>query len=364
MKVPFVAYKLQYQDLKEEIDNAVQDVLSRGDLILREDVEKFEEELAKFVGTKYAVSLNSGTDALFFSLKALGIGEGDEVITVSHTFVASIATIVQAGAAPVLIDVKDDYLMDENKLEQAITEKTKAVIPVHYNGRMCNMDRILEIAKKHNLFLIEDAAQGLGSSFKEKRAGSVGITGCFSFYPAKILGCFGDGGALTTNSEEIAEQVRLLRDHGQKTKREIVQFGWNSRLDNLQAAVLNVKIKYLPSWLQKRREIAEKYKEGLSDIKGITLPPYSDSEHYDVFQNYVIRAEKRDELYEFLKDKGVETLIKDPVANHLQEGLNLSHFKLPLSEELAKEVISLPMYPELKNEQIEYVINCLKEFYK
>ncbi len=364
MKVPFVNYGLQYKNLKEEIDKAIFKVLEGGDLILREDVEEFEKKLADFVGTKFAVSLNSGTDALFFSLKALGIGKGDEVITVSHTFVASISTIVQAGATPVLVDVKEDYLMDENKLEEAITEKTKAIMPVHYNGRMCNMEKIKEIADKHSLYIIEDAAQGLGSSFKNKKAGSTGITGCFSFYPAKILGCFGDGGALTTNSEEIAEEVKLLRDHGQKTKTNIVEFGWNSRLDNIQAAVLNIKIDQLPSWIERRRGIAERYKEGLSGIGGIKLPPDSDSDHHDVFQNYVVRAQKRNELYEFLKEKGVETLIKDPVANHKQEGLGLSHFNLPLSEKLADEVISLPMYPELTDEQIDYVIEAVKEFYK
>ncbi len=364
MKVPFVNYGLQYKNLKEEIDKAFLRVLEGGDLILREDVDKFEKNLADFVGTKHAVSLNSGTDALFFSLKILGIGQGDEVITVSHTFVASISVIVQAGAKPILVDVKEDYLIDEEKIEEAITEKTKAIIPVHYNGRMCNMDKITEIAQKHDLYIIEDAAQGLGSSFRGKKAGSVGSTGCFSFYPAKILGCFGDGGALTTNSDEIAKEAKLLRDHGQKTKKEIIKFGWNSRLDNLQAAGLNVKIKYLPDWLKRRRQIAENYNKRLSGVEGIKLPPDSDKDHYDVFQNYVLRAEKRNELYEFLKERGVETLMKDPVANHKQDGLNLFHFKLPLTEKLADEVISLPMYPELEDGQVDYVIKAVKDFYE
>lgn len=364
-KVPFVGYKLQYQNLKNEIDSVMQDVLGRGDLIMRKDNDEFEEKLAKFVGTKYAIGLNSGTDALFLSLLALGIGKGDEVITVSHTFIASIAVIAQAGATPILVEVGEDFEMDANKIEEAITEKTKAIIPVHYNGRMADMDKIMEIAKKHNLYVVEDSAQGLGSSLNGKKAGSIGITGCYSFYPAKILGCFGDGGALTTNDETIIEKIKLLRDHGQKTKTELVCFGWNSRLDNLQAAVLNVKMNHLPKWLERRREIAKMYNIGLADVKQVKIPFGFESENrYDVFQNYVLRAEKRNDLYNFLKEQGVETLIKDPVANHLQVGLNLSNSNLPFSKQLADEVISLPMYPELTDEQVKYVIECIKEFYK
>jgi len=372
-KVPFVAYKLQYQNLKNEIDKAMQNVLERGDLILRQDVEDFEKNLADFVGAKYAVALNSGTDALFLSLLALEIGKGDEVITVSHTFVASISAIVQVGANPVLIDVGEDYVMDVEELEKAITTKTKAIIPVYLNGRMCEMDKVMEIAQKNNLIIIEDAAQALGASFNNKKAGSIGLTGCFSFYPAKILGCFGDGGAITTNDEKIAEKIRLLRDHGQKTlressgraKTEILCFGWNSRLDNLQAAVLNVKLRYLPQWIEKRRQIAKDYGESLKDIKEIKLPPVPEEnqKYFDVFQNYVIRAEKRDELFNFLKEQGVETLIKDPIPNHWQKGLLLSQFNLPVSEKLCKEVLSLPMYPELTDQQINYVIEKVKEFY-
>jgi len=365
-KVPFVNYPLQYQILKNEIDAAIQDVLRRGDLILREDVEKFERSLADFIGTKYVVALNSGTDGLFFSLKVAGIGEGSEVITVSHTFVASISAIVQAGAVPVLVDVKEDFLMDAEKIEEAITLKTKAIMPVHINGRVCDMDRLTNIAEKHNLIVIEDSAQALGAKFKGKKAGSFGLTGSFSFYPAKILGCFGDGGAVVTDDEKIAEKIRLFRDHGQKSKNEIVYYGWNSRLDNLQAAVLNVKFKYLPGWIKRRREIAKIYNDGLSNISEIKLPPAPDSDekHFDIYQNYVLKAEKRDELFKFLKENGVETLIKDPVPNHWQKGLNLSHFKLPYTEQLAKEVISLPMYPELTDEQVEYTINSVKDFYK
>ncbi|MCK4781656.1 DegT/DnrJ/EryC1/StrS family aminotransferase [Candidatus Parcubacteria bacterium] len=364
-KVGFVNYPLQYRNIKEEIDAAMQDVLARGDLINRSDVEDFEQSISSFVGTKYAVSLNSGTDALIFSLKAAGIGSGDEVITVSHTFVASIASIIHCGAVPILVDVGQDFLMALDKVEQAITPKTKAIIPIYLNGRVCDMDKIITIAEKYNLAIIEDAAQALGAKFNNKMAGNFGLTGCFSFYPAKILGCFGDGGMLTTNDENIAEKVYLLRDHGQKTRTDIRCYGFTSRLDNLQAAVLNVKLKYLPEWVKRRREIAKIYDKELSNIEGIKLPPApdSDNEHFDVYQNYVLRVQKRDELFEFLKERGVETLIKDPIPNHYHKGLDISHFSLPYTEQLAKEVISLPMYPELTNEQVQYVIDCVCKFY-
>jgi len=364
-KVPFVNYPLQYKNLKREIDLAIKRVLLRGDLILRKDVEEFEKKLADFVGTKYAIALNSGTDALLLSLKAAGIVKGDEVISVSHTFIASIATIVHAGARPILVDVGNDFLMDTEKVEKVIRKRTKAIIPVHLNGRICDMEKLMAIARKHNLIIIEDAAQSLGASFKGKMAGSFGLAGCFSFYPAKILGCFGDGGAVTTNNSKIADKIRLLRDHGQKTKKEIVFYGFNSRLDNLQAAILNLKFKYLPKWIKKRRKIASLYQKGLSNVPEIKLPLLSNSDprFFDVFQNYVLRAQRRDELFEFFKKKGVETLIKDPLPNHWHKSLSLFHFKLPHTEQLAKEVISLPMYPELTDAQIDYVIDCIKKFY-
>lgn len=364
-KVPFVNYPLQYKILKKEIDGAIKNVLERGDLILRKDVENFEKRLAKFVGAKYAVGLNSGTDALFFSLKAARIGKGDEVITVSHTFVASISAIIHCQAKPILVDVREDFLIDPEKIEKAITKKTKAIIPVHLNGRVCQMDEIMEIARKHNLIVIEDAAQALGAKYKGKMAGIFGLAGCFSFYPAKILGAFGDGGTVVTNNKKIAEKIRLLRNHGQKTKTKIVCYGFNSRLDNLQAAILNVKFKYLGKWIKRRREIAKIYNEGLKDVPEIFLPPSpnSDPKYFDVYQNYVIRAQKRDKLREFLTKKGIETLVKDPIPNHLQKGLSLEKFHLPKTEKFSKEVLSLPIYPELKNWQVEYVIDSIKKFY-
>jgi len=363
-KVRFVNPQKHYQNNREEYLNIVDDVLSRGDLILRKDVEDFEQAIASQVGSRYAVGLNSGTDTMFLPLKALGIGPGDEVITVSHTFVASIAVVVQSGATPILIDVKNDFLMDTDKIEEAITEKTKAILPVHLNGRVCDMDKIMEIAEKHNLVVIEDAAQALGAKFKGKMAGSFGLVGSFSLYPFKTLGCFGDGGVLTTNDEGLAEKVRLLRDHGQKTKTEIVLFGWNSRLDNLQAGVLNTKLKHFPGWIARRKQIAKMYDEGLAGISQITTPPKQDEDHFDNYQNYVLRAEKRDDLVEHLKENGVETLIKDRVANHKQPGLGLDHYSLPVTEQLANEIVSLPLYPELEDEEVQYVIEQVRKFYE
>ncbi len=369
MKVPFVNYPLQYKKIEREADEAIKNVLQKGDLILRKEVEEFEEKLASFVGVKYAVGLNSGTDALILALKAVGLKPGDEVITVSHTFVASIAVICHLGLKPVLVDVKKDFTMDMEQAGQAVTEKTRAILPIHLNGRMCEMDKLMELSEKHNLIVIEDAAQALGSMYDNKKAGSFGLAGCFSFYPAKLLGAFGDAGAAVTNSPEIAEKLRLLRNHGQEkradNKIKVHLYGFTSRLDNLQAAVLNVKFRRLADWIERRREIAQRYDRGLKEVSGLELPPapFTDEKHFDNFQNYVLKAEKRDELYDFLKAKQIEILIKDPIANHHHPDLGLSHFSLPYTEELAKKVISLPMYPELENEQIDYVIECLKEFY-
>ena len=363
-KVRFVNPQKHYQDHRDEYLAAIDDVLTRGDLMMRQDVADFEESIAKMVGVSHAIGMNSGTDTMFFALKGLGIGPGDEVITVSHTFVASMSVVVNCGAKLVLVDVGNDFLINPDLIEAAITEKTKAIIPVHLNGRVCDMEKIMEIAKKHNLVVIEDAAQSLGAKFKGKMAGSFGVVGSFSMYPFKGLGCFGDGGMLVVNDEELHEYIRLLRDHGQKTKTEIVLFGWNSRLDNLHAAVLNVKLKYFPSWIERRRQIAKMYDEGLANISQITTPPKQDEDHFDTYQNYVLRAQKRDELAEYLKEQGVETLIKDRVANHKHPKLGLDHYSLPVTEQLADEVISLPLYVELDDEGVQYVIEQVRKFYE
>ena len=372
-KVPFVNYPLQYKALQKEIDAAIKRILETGELILRQDVADFEQNLASFLGVKYVQGTNSGTDALIFSLRAAGIGPGDEVMTVSHTFFATIEAIHHCGATPILVEAGEDFTMDMDEVEIALTPKTKAIIPVHLNGRMCEMDRLLEIAHRQQLIIIEDAAQALGSQYRSgnpgwdqswRKAGSFGLAGCFSFYPAKLLGAYGDAGAVATNDEKIAEKVKLLSNHGMKSKTEFVDYGFTSRLDNFQAAILNVKFKHLLEWIERRREIARMYNAGLSEAASVVLPYFPDERHFDVYQNYVLKAQNRDELAAFLKENGVETLIKDPIPLHHQPALGLSHFELPYTEQLAKEVISLPIYPELANDQIEYVIKCVKDFYQ
>ncbi len=363
-KVPFVNYQEQYATLRAPIQKAISRVLSEGQLILREDVLEFEKNLTKFVGAKYAVGVASGTDALMLSLRAAGIGQGDEVITVAHTFLASIASIVHAGATSILVDIGDDYLIDPSLIERAITKRTKAIMPVYLNGRVCEMDAITKIAKKYRLLIIEDACQALGASFKGKRAGSFGIAGCFSFYPAKLLGSYGDAGAITTNNKTIYERIRLYRDHGRVTKDKFVCYGVTSRLDNIQAAVLNVKFKYVNQWITRRKMLARLYAKGLEKIKEVTLPPFPDKNYDDVFQNFVIRAKRRNELKEYLAKYGVETIVSNPIPLNKQKALKLSGFSLPKTEQFAREVISLPMIPELNQGQILFAIKTIKNFYK
>jgi dTDP-4-amino-4,6-dideoxygalactose transaminase len=366
-KVPFVNYPEHYRRIWDEVMEAITEALSKGDLILRDQLRQFEENIASFVGVKHAVGVNSGTDALFLSLKAAGVGQGDEVITVAHTFVATVSVIVQCGATQVLVDIGEDMNMDVNQVKKAITPRTKAIIPVYLNGRMCKMDELMGIANEHNLLVIEDAAQALGAKFDGKKAGSSGLSGCFSFYPAKMLGAAGDGGVVVTNDEEIAEKIRLLRDHGyQRTTGEMLCYGYNSRLDNLQAAILDVKLKYLPEWIERRRELANKYYEGLSDLQELKLPPppHSNDLFFDVYQNYVIRAKERDRLVEHLSDSGIEILVSWPKPMHHHEALGLGHFHLPKTEHISNGVLSLPMYPELGDEQVKFVIDSVRRFYE
>lgn len=366
-KVPFVDYPKQYHNMESEIDAAIKGILSKGDFILREQLRQFENNIASFLGTDHAVGLNSGTDALYLSLLAAGIGHDDEVITVAHTFLATVGAIVNCGAKPVLIDVRQDHNMNVDLIKDAITPRTKAIIPVHLNGRLSDMETIIEIAAEHNLIVVEDAAQALGATFDGKKAGSFGLTGCFSFYPAKILGTAGDGGLVATNDEKIVGTIRALRDNGRVIGQdEVVGYGFNSRLDNLHAAILNAKLKYLPQWLERRREIAALYNEGLSDLPALKLlpPPQARGRYYDVFQNYVISTKKRNELVNHLRENGIEILISWPIPMHHQKALRLNHFELPETEAISREVLSLPMYPELSNEQVEFVVDAVHNFYK
>ena len=335
MKVPFVNFALEYQKIKPEIDRAIQGCLERGDLILRKDIEEFEENLAKFVGKEYAVGLNSGTDALYLSLKVLGVGPGDEVITSSRTFVATVQVIQQLGAKIVLVDLGEDWLDYK-------TEKTKAVIPVHIAGKLSPwfFGNFLGTTP-----MVEDACQALGAKGVGK-----GIIQCYSFYPAKILGAYGDAGAITTNNESIYNEIKELRNHYKG--KGYLKWGINSRMDNIQAAILNVKIKYLPEALERREEIANMYYEGFRYIPMELLEP--DKQKGRVYQDFIILIEKRDELYDFLKENGIETIKNEypfPIP------------KLPKSVQYEKETLRLPIYPGLTDEQVSFVIEKIKEFY-
>jgi dTDP-4-amino-4,6-dideoxygalactose transaminase len=363
-RVPFVDPRTHYRRLKPEIDFAITDTLAKGDLVLRQQLRDFEQHLAEFVGVKYAVGVNSCYHALHFSLLAAGIGPGDEVITVAHTFVATVSAIVHAGATPVLVDVREDYNLDPDALEAAITPRTRAVIPVHLNGRVCDMARIQAITEKHSLVVIEDAAQALGASFQSRRAGSFGLSGCFSFYPFKSLGGLGDGGAVTTNDPEVARFVTLLRFNGEDRQTgEFHYHGYTALLDNVQAAVLDVKLRYLPDWIEHRRMVAGLYRHGLEDIAGLRLPHFAGEHYFDSYQHYVIRTEHRDDLRQFLKDHGVETLVhwSKPMWEH--KGLGLANPELPETESIARSVISLPMSAETTPEQVEIVVQCIREYF-
>jgi dTDP-4-amino-4,6-dideoxygalactose transaminase len=363
-RVPFIDPREHYRRIKSEIDFAITDTLAKGDLVLRQQLRDFEKNLAEFVRVKYAVGVNSCYHALHFSLLAAGVGPGDEVITVGHTFVATVSAIVHTGAKPVLVDVRDDYNMAPDRFEAAVTPSTKAVIPVHLNGRVCDMDGIIAIAKKRGLAVIEDAAQALGATFRGKRAGSFGLAGCFSFYPFKSLGGLGDGGAVTTDDPEVARFATLVRFNGEDRQTgEFHYHGYTALLDNVQAAVLDVKLRHLPSWIEHRRKIANLYREGLEGIEGLHLPHFAGDQYFDSYQNYVIRTKHRNELRQYLKDQGVETLVHwaKPMWEH--KDLGLENPGLPETEGICREVISLPMSAETTPENVDITVRCIRAFF-
>jgi dTDP-4-amino-4,6-dideoxygalactose transaminase len=364
---------LQYRNIRKEVLDKIDKTLLAGDLIYRKDLQDFEKKIAAYSGVKYGIATDSCTGALFIALKALGIEKGDEVITVGHTYIATIDVIIHCGAKPVLVDVGNDYNINPDLIEKAITNRTKAIIPVHLNGRMCQMDKIMSIAKRYELFVVEDAAQALGASYQGGKAGSFGDVGCFSFYPAKVLGSYGEGGMAITDNKELADKMYWLRDHGEfpgylrkGSERIINGWGYNTIMDNLQAAILNVKFKYFEKAIKRRREIAKMYScanmQILEDESIIQLPCFDKD---DVFQNFVILSGKRDELQKYLEKKGIETLVSWRIPNHKQASLRELHKfnKLPFTEQISEEALSLPMYPELTDKQVEYVVNSIVQFY-
>jgi dTDP-4-amino-4,6-dideoxygalactose transaminase len=310
------------------------------------------------------VGLNSGYDALHMSLRAAGIGPGDEVIVPAHTFVASASAIVNVGAKPVLVDVGKDFNIDCDKIEEAITSRTRGIMAVHLNGYMADMVQVMEIAQKYNLIVVEDACQSLGSQMQGKRAGSWGLTGCWSFYPFKILGGYGDGGAITTNDPEVALFATRMRYNGEdRHTGEYHGHGFTCLLDNLQAAFLDVKLSHLPAWIVRRQEIAERYRAGLSDLADLLLPHYNDPRRDHVYQNYVVRAKQGNDFSEYLKANGIEVLTQFRKPNYRYEALILENRGFPETEALSREVCSLPMNVEIADQEVDYVIAVVRRFY-
>ena len=341
-------------------------VMERGAFILQNDLVEFEEALSGFLGSNHVAGVANGTDGLNIALRAIGIGAGDEVIVPSHTYVASVASIHFAGATPVLVDCGPDHLVDAAAVASAVTPRTAAIMPVQLNGRTCEMDALQAIATRHGLANVEDAAQALGSKFKGRNAGTFGMAAAFSFYPAKLLGCFGDGGAVTTDDADVARKVSLLRDHGRDENGLVVDWGLNSRLDNLQAAVLSVKFHRIELEIERRREIARIYHEGLSDLDDLLLPPGpdSDADHFDVYQNYEIESGRRDELREQLERDGVRTIIQwGGRAVHQLEGLGLKGVDAPYTERMFTRCFLLPMNTSVTNEEAEYICDRIRRFY-
>jgi len=364
MKVPFLDLKRQYATIKKEIDEAVFSVLSNTRFILGPEVKSLEEKVAAYCGTKFAIGVASGTDALLLSLRACEVKSGDEVITASFSFFASAGVISRLGANPVFVDIDaETYNINPNEIEKKITKKTKAIMPVHLFGQCADMDPIMDIAKRNNVKVVEDAAQAIGAEYKGRKAGTIGDFGCFSFFPSKNLGGAGDGGMVVTNDPEMAEMIRILRVHGSKPKYYHSTIGYNSRLDTIQAAILGVKLDHLDDWSKKRRKHAKVYDSAFKDLDMVT--PKEESFNYHIYNQYTVAVKNRDELRKYLKEKEIGHDSYYPVPLHLQECYRFLGYKkggLPVSEEKAEEVVSIPIYPELTEEEQEYVISTIKEF--
>ena len=363
--VPYVNLQAQHRPIKDKLLAAVGGVFDHGRFILGPEVEEFESRFAQLCGTDYAVGVNSGTDALILSLKALGIGPGDEVITPPNSFLASTSCITLLGARPVFVDVGDDYNIDPVLIEPAITKRTRAILPVHLTGRPADMDPIMEIARAHELYVVEDCAQAICAEYRGKRVGSFGHVGCFSLHPLKTLNACGDGGVLTTNDIALYRELKTLRNHGLVTRDESVNWGQNSRLDTLQAAILLAKLEYLEEWTEGRRANACFYHQHLSGLADVDLPADRSYERA-VYHTFVVQTDCRDALRTYLSDRGIGTAIHYPIPIHLQKaasGLGYKVGSFPVTERHANRVLSLPIYPEVHSQQIAWVAECLRSFY-
>lgn len=364
MNIPIINSKRQYETIAKEAEAAVLEVMRSGQYILGKNNKQLEETFSKYVGVNHSVALNSGTDALHLALRALDIGEGDEVISTAFTFVATSESIGIVGAKPVFVDIDyDTFNIDASKIEAAITPKTKAIIPVHLYGQPCDMDTIMDIAKRHNLFVIEDACQAIGAEYKGRKVGSIGDIGCFSFYPTKNLGTMGDGGMLTTNSENIKNRVVALRNHGGAVRYHHDEIGVNSRLDEIQAAILNVKFPHIDTWNKMRREHAAYYNELFKDCPDIVTPKELDGT-YCVYHQYTVKVPNRDEVHKLLGEAGIGAMIYYPIPLHLQKvhaKYNFREGMLPNTEKNTKLVLSLPMFAEITKEEQQTVAKTLIE---
>jgi len=366
IKIPYVNIAGQHAPMKGELLEAIARVIDSGKFILGDEVDEFEKRFAELCGVRFAVGLNSGTDALILALRALGIGPGDEVVTVSNSFVASTSCIMLVGAQPVFVDVREDYNMDPAQLERAITSKTKAILPVHLTGRPADMDPIMEVARIHGLYVVEDCAQAVLAEYRGQPVGSFGIIACFSLHPLKTLNACGDGGVLATNDKALYEQFKILRNIGLRTRDDCVIWSGNSRLDTFQAAILLVKMKYLNAWTEKRRANAAFYQRALAGVPGLQLPTDRPVEKA-VYHTFVAQAERRDELKQYLVENGVGTAIHYPIPIHLHkaaEGLGYGPGSFPVAERQAKRILSLPVYPELRTTDLEYVVQAIRGFYE
>jgi dTDP-4-amino-4,6-dideoxygalactose transaminase len=363
--IPFFNYRGAFAAREDEFLDIIRDVVRRGAFIQQRDLAEFEDALARYLGVSHAFGVANATDGLVMSLRAAGIRQGDEVIFPSHTMVATAAAVAHVGGVPVAVDISDDNLIDPASIEAAITDKTRAIMPVHLNGRTCDMDAIERIAREHDLLIVEDAAQALGSKFKGRYAGTFGIAAAISFYPAKILGCFGDGGAVVTNDAQVARQIALLRDHGRNEQGDVEMWGFNSRLDNMQAAILHAQFRDYDEIVTRRRSIARLYESLLSDVAEVGLPPGPDAgeDHFDVFQNYEIEASRRDELRKYLADKGIGTIIQwggTPVHAFKKLGFDVS---LPVTERFFERCLMLPLNMMVTDDEVTYIATAVREFY-
>jgi dTDP-4-amino-4,6-dideoxygalactose transaminase len=364
MKVPFVNIGLQHSEIKGELLNVVSGLLDSGQFILGDDLGKFEKSFADLCGTNYSIGVANGTDALFLSMKVLGIQQGDEVITAPNSFLASASSICIAGATPVFADVKEDFTIDPEQIRKVISARTKAIMPVHLTGRPADMDAILAIAREFDVAVIEDCAQAVCAEYKTKPVGSFGETGCFSLHPLKNLSACGDGGVITTNDEYLYQTLLKARNHGLKSRDECEFWSYNSRLDNLHAAMLNVKLKKLPEWTARRQAISAYYVERLSGLD-LILPADAPFEK-SVYHTFIIQTTRRNDLKCFLAEKGIDTKIHYPVPIHLQEAAICLGYKkgdFPVAERQSETILSLPVFPELTDEQIEYVCDTIYSFF-